>query len=113
MNGTNWVWNILLTASLFSLPFFTVWSTVNTVAWYYKATQALPWTTVLLLIIIWLLSTLLFAGRVCDMCSMPFCFAVGFPLTVLGGIIGKNTNRPFDAPTRTKNIPREIPVVPW
>lgn len=38
---------------------------------------------------------------------------VGFPLTVLGGILGKNTASGFDAPCRTKNIAREIPAAPW
>ncbi len=39
--------------------------------------------------------------------------SVGFPLTVLGGIMGKNTANGFDAPCRTKNIAREIPSAPW
>lgn len=38
---------------------------------------------------------------------------VGFPLTVLGGIMGKNLAGNFDAPCRTKNIAREIPPAPW
>ena len=38
---------------------------------------------------------------------------VGFPLTVLGGILGKNKAGGFDAPCRTKNIAREIPPSPW
>ena len=38
---------------------------------------------------------------------------VGYPLTVIGGIFGKNWANGFDAPCRTKNIPREIPIVPW
>ncbi|CAF5133769.1 unnamed protein product, partial [Rotaria sp. Silwood1] len=38
---------------------------------------------------------------------------VGFPLTVLGGIFGKNWTSNFDAPCRTKNISREIPQVAW
>lgn len=38
---------------------------------------------------------------------------VGFPLTVLGGIFGKNWAANFDAPCRTKNIAREIPPVAW
>lgn len=38
---------------------------------------------------------------------------VGFPLTVLGGIMGKNMASGFDAPCRTKNIAREIPSAPW
>ena len=40
------------------------------------------------------------------------CSAVGFPLTILGGIFGKNTAGSFDAPCRTKNIAREIPSIP-
>jgi transmembrane 9 superfamily member 1 len=39
--------------------------------------------------------------------------AVGFPLTVLGSIIGKNRAGSFDAPCRTRSIPREIPPPPW
>jgi transmembrane 9 superfamily protein 1 len=42
-----------------------------------------------------------------------FCFLVGFPLTILGGIFGKNWSSNFDAPCRTKNIAREIPEVAW
>lgn len=37
----------------------------------------------------------------------------GYPLTVLGGIFGKNVAADFDAPCRAKNIPREIPATPW
>lgn len=38
---------------------------------------------------------------------------VGFPLTVMGGILGKNISENFNAPCRTKNIAREIPAVYW
>jgi len=38
---------------------------------------------------------------------------VGYPLTVIGGILGKNWANGFDAPCRTKNIAREIPSIPW
>lgn len=93
IGGHNWVWNIVLTSSFFALPFFCVWSFVNTVAWIYQSTQALPFTTIVLIMCIWLI--------------------VGFPLTVLGGIVGKNTASGFDAPCRTKNISREIPAAPW
>ncbi|XP_072042400.1 transmembrane 9 superfamily member 1-like [Amphiura filiformis] len=93
LSGDNWVWNIVLTSCLFAVPFFMIWSIVNTVAWAYDSTQALPFTTILLLLMIWLL--------------------IGYPLTVIGGILGKNMAETFDAPCRTKNIAREIPVVPW
>ena len=42
-----------------------------------------------------------------------FFSSVGFPLTILGGIVGKNTSADFNSPCRTKNISREIPPVPW
>ncbi|XP_062520394.1 transmembrane 9 superfamily member 1-like [Corticium candelabrum] len=93
IGGDNWVWNIVMTACLFSVPFFLIWSIVNSVAWYMGSTQALPYTTIIILMLIWLI--------------------VGFPLTVLGGIVGKNTSGEFDSPCRTKNIAREIPPVAW
>ncbi|XP_071508029.1 transmembrane 9 superfamily member 1-like [Diadema antillarum] len=93
IGGENWVWNLVLTSSMFSVPSFIIWSIVNTVAWHWDSTMALPFTTVLLLLMIWL--------------------CIGFPLTVIGGIMGKNMADGFDAPCRTKNIAREIPSVPW
>ena len=45
--------------------------------------------------------------------SFDFIFSVGYPLTVIGGILGKNYANGFDAPCRTKNIAREIPDIPW
>lgn len=93
IGGEKWVWNIVLTTSLFSVPFFLTWSVVNSVHWANGSTQALPATTILLLFTIWIL--------------------VGFPLTVIGGIFGKNSGGSFDAPCRTKNIAREIPRQPW
>lgn len=38
---------------------------------------------------------------------------VGYPLTVIGGIIGKNSAGAFDSPCRTKNIARELPRLAW
>ncbi|CAG5128195.1 unnamed protein product [Candidula unifasciata] len=93
MGGDNWVWNINLTSALFALPFFLVWAVINSVAWAYGTTRALPAVTVILLMALWLF--------------------IGYPLTVLGGIFGKNYAGSFDAPCRTKNISREIPSVPW
>jgi transmembrane 9 superfamily protein 1 len=92
IEGDSWVWNIVITSSVFTVPFFVTWSVVNSVAWYMGSTQALPYTTIILLILIWL--------------------CVGFPLTVLGGILGKNAASTFDAPCRTNNAPREIPEIP-
>ncbi|XP_067928632.1 transmembrane 9 superfamily member 1-like [Watersipora subatra] len=93
MEGERWVWNINLTSCLFAVPLFVVWSIINSVAWAYGSTQALPWTTILFLMCFW--------------------FLIGYPLTVLGGIIGKNSASSFDSPCRTKNIARELPLLNW
>lgn len=74
----------MLTACLFAVPMFCTWSVINSVAWYQGSTKALPFTTIVLVIMIWLF--------------------VGFPLTVLGGILGKKAASPFDAPCRTKPV---------
>jgi transmembrane 9 superfamily protein 1 len=92
LEGQKWAWNIVVTSCVFTVPFFVMWSIVNSTAWYMGSTQALPATTIIILLLIWL--------------------CVGFPLTVMGGIMGKNHAGPFEAPCRTKNIPREIPSVP-
>lgn len=54
IGGHNWVWNVVLTSSFFAMPFFLVWSFVNTVAWIHQSTQALPFTTIVLIMCIWL-----------------------------------------------------------
>ena len=40
---------------------------------------------------------------------------VTLPLTVIGGIVGRNMakGKDFDAPCRTNKIPREVPPIPW
>ncbi|EGD79026.1 transmembrane 9 superfamily member 1 [Salpingoeca rosetta] len=93
LDGQGWAWNIVLTSCLFTLPFFISWSFINSVAWAIGSTQALPATTIILLMLIWVL--------------------IGFPLTVIGGIVGKNSAGSFNAPCRTKNIARDIPLQPW
>jgi MFS family permease len=92
MGGTNWSWNLVAQATLFTLPFVVVVLVANSVALYYNATASLPFTTMVIVLMVWLL--------------------VGVPLCVLGGIAGKNTAGQFNAPVRTKNFPREIPHIP-
>lgn len=92
-NGDRWAWNIVLTATLFAVPFVCVVAYANSVAIYFKVTAALPFLTILEVVSIYAL--------------------VGFPLTVFGGITGRRLSGTFDAPSRTKNFPREIPPIPW
>lgn len=89
LKGTNWVWNVILTASVFPLPLALVFSWVNTIAWFSNSTAALPFTTIML------------------MCSI--IFLVHFPLTIVGGIVGRNITNEFKPPCRTNKVPREVP----
>lgn len=71
LGGSSWVRNTLLTATLFCGPLLVTFSFLNTVAIIYRSTAALPFGTIVIIFIIWAVVT--------------------FPLTVLGGIAGKNT----------------------
>ncbi|XP_077518018.1 transmembrane 9 superfamily member 1-like [Amblyomma americanum] len=93
MGGTKWVTNVNLVSCLFFIPLFLVWSIQNSTAWIYHSTQALPATTVVLLLLVWI--------------------CCGYPLTLMGGILGKNCAGPFEAPCRAKLIARGVPPVPW
>ncbi|GMP25586.1 hypothetical protein CsSME_00002383 [Camellia sinensis var. sinensis] len=93
LEGSNWVRNLLLTGSLFCGPLFLTFCFLNTVAIFYSATAALPFGTIVVIVLIWTLVT--------------------SPLLVLGGIAGKNSKAEFQAPVRTTKYPREIPPSPW
>ena len=91
--GGDWVRCQLLTATVLAGPVFAAFCVSNSVAWSWGSTAALPAGTVALLLCGWAVATL--------------------PLTLLGGVVGKNSARPFDAPTRTARFAREVPALPW
>nr|AAF63170.1 T5E21.15 [Arabidopsis thaliana] len=93
LEGKSWVRNLLLTGCLFCGPLFLTFCFLNTVAITYTATAALPFGTIVVIVLIWTLVT--------------------SPLLVLGGIAGKNSKAEFQAPCRTTKYPREIPPLPW
>ncbi|XP_050258700.1 transmembrane 9 superfamily member 3-like [Quercus robur] len=93
LEGTNWVRNLMLTGCLFCGPLFLMFCFLNTVAIAYNATAALPFGTIVVIVLIWTLVT--------------------SPLLVLGGIAGRNSKAEFQAPVRTTKYPREIPPLPW
>jgi len=93
LGGSNWVWNTVLTATLFPGPLFVVFSIMNSVAWAKGQTSALPAGTIVVILLLNLLVTL--------------------PLTVIGSIVGRNTAGEFQAPCRTNKVPRQIPAAPW
>jgi len=90
-----WAWNLVLSATLFPLPFLLMFCFLNTVAIAYNSQAALPFGTIVVIMLIWALVTL--------------------PLTILGGVLGRNTakGRPISLPTRVNKIAREIPPIPW
>lgn len=91
--GTNWVNNVLLVSVIFCGPVLATFSYLNTVAIFYRSTAALPFGTIVIIILLWALIT--------------------FPLTVMGGIAAKNSKTEFNAPCRTSKFPRDVPPLPW
>uniref|UniRef100_A0A0R3RF87 Transmembrane 9 superfamily member n=1 Tax=Elaeophora elaphi TaxID=1147741 RepID=A0A0R3RF87_9BILA len=89
----NWIVNANVTTSLFAVPMILIWMLNNSVSWAYGSTQALPYTTVAVLGLFWLF--------------------VGYPLTVVGAAVGKNFAAPYSTPCHTRNIPRELPALPF
>ena len=80
--------NIILTSLLFPAPLTGIFAWVNSVAIAHKSTSALPFGTILIVLSL-------------------FAF-VSFPSTIVGGILGRNMAKEFNAPTRTKKLPREV-----
>lgn len=93
LNGQNWVWNIVLAATLAPGPLAMIWTVLNTIAWTHGSTAALPFGTVMVLTTIYLF--------------------ICFPLTFVGGIAGKNGSTEMETPCRTNLAKREIPSLPW
>ncbi|KAK9095601.1 hypothetical protein Scep_027070 [Stephania cephalantha] len=93
LEGNNWVRSVLLTGCLFIGPLFATFCFLNTVAIIYSATVALPFGTILVILLLWTLVTA--------------------PLLLLGGIVAKNRNKVFQVPCRTTKYPRDVPPLPW
>lgn len=98
LGGEKWAWNIFVTALMFVGPAFVIWSFLNTVAIFYGSSAAWPFPTILLMFTMWA--------------------CVTFPLTVLGGIVGRH--RAIKAhqgdslfPCKTNKLAREIPTCHW
>lgn len=87
------VMNLVLTGSLFTGPLLLTFCFLNTVAIAYNSTTALPFGTIVVIFLIWILVT--------------------SPLLALGGIFGRNRKPEFRAPCRTTRYPRAIPSQPW
>jgi hypothetical protein len=93
LDGQKWATNAVLTAVVFAIPFFFVFCILNSIAIYYGSSTALPFQTIAIVLALWALVT--------------------FPLTIFGAMRGRAVAKPFDAPCKTKQAPREIPPTPW
>lgn len=88
LGGTNKRSVTLGSAFLFSGVVFTVFFCLNVLLWISGSTGAIPFFTLLLLVVMW--------------------FGISVPLNVIGAFIGYK-QKPFEFPVRTNQIPREIP----
>jgi len=92
LGGEKWASNAVLTSCLFAVPFFVTFSVINSVAWYHGSSTALPFGTIVLVMVCWALVTV--------------------PLTIIGSMRGRKNPGSFDAPCKTNRAEREIPPAP-
>lgn len=88
LGGTNKKSVTLGSAFLFSGVTFAVFFALNFLLWVSGSTGAVPFLTLLLLLVMW--------------------FGISVPLNVIGAFVGYK-QKPFEFPVRTNQIPREIP----
>ncbi|KAG7402205.1 hypothetical protein PHYBOEH_005768 [Phytophthora boehmeriae] len=92
LGGQRWVWNILLCVLVIPGPLVAIFSFLNSVAIWNDSSAALPFGTIMIVLILFI--------------------TVALPLTIIGGVIGRNYTGEFKSPCRTNKIPREVPAVP-
>ncbi|MCJ1457074.1 hypothetical protein MMC28_007440 [Mycoblastus sanguinarius] len=92
-NGNNWRQNTLMTALLFPGLLFSTIFILNLFVWAQASSTALPFGTLIGLIALWLL--------------------IQLPLVYCGSWYGFHRSSPYEHPTKTNNIPRQIPEQPW
>ena len=91
--GREWIKTMIYTAGLFPGSCFAFALLLNTVSAMYKSLSLVPFTSVLAIVLIWLL--------------------VALPLCVLGTILGRNWAGTSNDPCRVNAIPRLIPQKRW
>lgn len=90
--GKRWQFATTLAATAYPGLFFAVFFLLNLVAVYHNSTDAVPFTTMLVLLILW--------------------FGMSSPLVFLGAYFGYKKDG-IEFPTRASNIPRKIPEQVW
>eukprot|EP00053_Salpingoeca_punica_P013638 m.123412 g.123412 ORF g.123412 m.123412 type:complete len:590 (+) comp16249_c0_seq1:245-2014(+) len=91
--GKEWIKQTLLTAG--GLPAVVCGTAfiINFIAIYYRASRAIPFGTMLVVLAIWLFVVL--------------------PLTLVGSVLGRNMAGAWSAPCRINPVPRPIPEKKW
>lgn len=90
--GKSWQRATSLTALLFPGACFAVFFTLDIMAWTQRSSDAVPFTTMIVLLILW--------------------FGISTPLVFLGAYFGYKQEA-IEFPVHTSNIPRQIPDQPW
>jgi transmembrane 9 superfamily protein 3 len=91
--GRAWIAAMLLAANLFPAAVFAVAAVLNTIAIGYQSLAAVPFGSIVVLLLIWLF--------------------VSLPLSLLGTVVGRNWAGARDDPCRTKRIPSPVPDRAW
>ncbi|MCJ1378908.1 hypothetical protein MMC17_002007 [Xylographa soralifera] len=91
--GLNWRKNTLMTALLFPGLLFSTIFVLNLFVWAQASSTALPFGTLVGLAALWLL--------------------IQLPLVYVGSWVGYHRSQPWEHPTRTSSIPRQIPAQSW
>nr|KAJ0184601.1 hypothetical protein LSAT_V11C900504270 [Lactuca sativa] len=91
--GKTWIKSMILTASLFPFLCFGIGFILNTVAILYGSLAAIPFGTMVVVLVIW--------------------GFISFPLALLGTVVGRNWSGAPNNPCRVKTIPRPIPEKKW
>ncbi|KAL1323489.1 hypothetical protein HN51_033809 [Arachis hypogaea] len=91
--GNGWERSISLAAILYTGPVFVVASILNIIAISYGATTALPFSSIIVILVIFIV--------------------LAIPLLVFGGVVGYRFRIEFQGPSSTKRYPREIQQLAW
>lgn len=91
--GLNWRKNTMITALLFPGLVFSTIFILNLFVWAQASSTALPFGTLVGLLVLWLF--------------------IQLPLVHVGSWVGFHKSSPYEHPTKTSSIPRQIPEQPW
>ncbi|CEF59928.1 Nonaspanin (TM9SF) family-containing protein [Strongyloides ratti] len=91
--GKKWIRQIIIGTGLFPVSVSFVSLSINFVAIYYHASRAIPFTSMLTVIVI--------------------CLFVILPLSFIGACIGRHFNKDVSYPCRINVVPRPIPDKKW